>query len=145
MKTRIAILAVVLTLLMTSATHAKNYCAHWGAAEVEAVGLFPLKKGTCKSFNGFMTSDSRLLLAGTACAISDGTTILFTTFSQAGPKGTESLAGSFDRSTGIGSGNECVEGICGSFSIRNVTCHNSLTVPADPAALPSAPSGFLTH
>lgn len=129
MKRRIAISAIVLTLLGASAAHAKNYCATWGSAHVDAVGLLPLKKGTCKSFNGFL-ENAPLLLAGDACASSDGTTILFNTFAQLGVNGADSIAGSFSASTGSGSGNECFGGSCFAFTVTMVTCPKPLPVPA---------------
>ncbi len=143
MKTRI-IAAVILSFLITSAAHAANYCSNWGSAPVAAIGLLPVAKGTCKPFNGLVPG--LVLLAGDACGSSDGKTVFFNTFTQFGV-GTDTLAGSYNIKTGIGSGTECPHtGGCVSFSVTNVKCPKHIIIPSGVTAGESKPSsGFLTQ
>jgi len=146
MKTRTApIAAVALVLLLTSTAHAKNFCVTFGGADVAASGLTIPANGACTAFNGFISNEPGVLLAGDLCKSSDGTTVLFNTFSEFGTQ-TDSLAGTWATASGSGSGNECFGGSCSTFTVTVIKCPKSVPVP-DVLSGPEseAPSSFLTQ
>jgi hypothetical protein len=122
-----SILAFALSL--TSAAVGGNLCVNFGGAAVVASGLSIPGKGNCKAFNGFIPSEG-FLLAGDICKSSDGTTVLFNTFTQV-TGGADTLAGSWATSTGQGTGNECPPGsACSPFPVSVTKCPKSVVLPA---------------
>jgi len=130
--------------LLTSTAHANNFCVSFGGARIVASGLTIPVKGTCASFNGFYANKAGLLLAGDICRSSDGTTVLFNTFTQAGGL-PDTLAGKWGASSGAGSGNECSSASCSPFAVTVTKCPSNVTVPANVSDFESeAPSPFPT-
>jgi hypothetical protein len=114
-------------LSLTSAAFGGNFCANFGSAQIVASGLSIPGKGTCKAFNGFISNEPGLLLAGDVCKSSDGTTILFNTFTQLGT--TYTLAGTWAASSGIGSGNQCSPSACVPFDVTVAKCPKTIVLP----------------
>ena len=140
MKPRLASLIAVLALVVAPSAHAANVCLTLGAAQVVASGLTVPAKGTCTSFNGFFRGQDRvgMLLAGDICKSSDGTSVMFNTFTQRNGQ-PDSLIGSWSPSTLTGSGRECIAGAasCFAFNVTLTKC------PANVRILPAlAASGF---
>ena len=119
----------MLALLTTSTARASNFCLSFGAAKVVASGLTIPAKGTCAAFNGYYLKKPGFLLAGDVCKSSDGTTVLFNTFTQFNGL-PDSLVGSWSTSSGTGSGNECTSANCLAFGVAVTKCPNSVPVPA---------------
>jgi hypothetical protein len=131
MKTKIATLtAMLLTLMLSSAAYAANFCVSFGGAQVVASGLILPAKGTCGAFNGFVANEPGLLIAGDVCRSSDATTFLFNTFTQFNGA-PDTFAGTWSASTGTGSGQECSSGPCISFAVAVTKCSAGVKIPKD--------------
>ncbi len=138
MKSRCASLIVAAMLLAASSSHAANFCLTLGSAQVVASGLTIPVKGTCASFNGFYRgpSNAGLLLAGDICKSSDGSTVIFNTFTQHNGQ-PDSLVGAWLTAKGTGSGNECTAGAkCLAFAVTVTKCPANPPIPAVRAELP---------
>src|ERR1019366_1636431 len=115
----------------------------FGGAHVVASGLTIPIKGTCTSFNGFYANQANFLLAGDICKSSDGSTVLFNTFTQFNGK-PDSLVGKWSTSTGTGSGNEC-NSTCTAFTVTVTKCPDNVPIPHDlPGFESETSSPFLT-
>jgi hypothetical protein len=132
----LAVGTFALMLFLAPAAHAANFCASFGAAQVVASGLTLPAKGTCAAFNGFYRNFAGVLLAGDVCRSSSGTTYLFNLFTQHNGVA-DSLAGTWNASTGTGSGNECFATPCLSFSVKVTKCPATVTIPASISDLQS--------
>ena len=131
MKTKTATLtAMLLTLILSPAAYAANFCVSFGGAQVVASGLILPAKGSCAAFNGFIANKPGLLIAGDVCRSSDATTFLFNTFTQFNGL-PDSFAGTWAASTGAGSGQECSSGPCISFVVAVTKCPTGVKVPND--------------
>jgi len=124
--------AAFAALILTQASNvgAANFCASFGPAQAEAIGLTLPGKGSCAAFNGFFRNRPGLLLAGDVCRSSNGTTFLFNLFTQTAGL-TDSLAGTWAAVTGKGSGMECFNTPCLSFTVTVTKCPATVTIPAD--------------
>lgn len=146
MKLRLATLVAILALGAGSSAHAANVCLSLGAAQVVASGLTIPAKGTCAAFNGFFRGKDKagMLLAGDICKSTDGSTVMFNTFTQQNSQ-PDSLIGSWSTSTLSGTGRECVAGAtCLSFPVKLTKCPASLPIFAPSVALESQTSSRLT-
>ena len=104
MKARLAGLIAAFALVVASSARAANVCLTLGAAQIVASGLTIPAKGACTSFNGFFRGKDNAgkLLAGDICKSSDGTSVMFNTFTQQNFQ-PDSLVGSWSTSTLAGS------------------------------------------
>lgn len=117
-------------LLLASTALAANFCVSFGGAQIIASGLTLPAKGTCTAFNGFYANKAGSLLAGDVCRSSNGSTFLFNTFTQFSGS-PDSIAGTWNASTGKGSGKECFGPPCAAFNVTVTKCPANITVPAD--------------
>ncbi len=139
-----AVVAVILMMWLSAIAQATNFCVSFGTAHIVASGLTIPVKGTCFAFNGFYANKAGFLLAGDICKSSDGTTVLFNTFTQFQGK-PDSLVGTWSTSNGMGSGNEC-NSSCVAFSVAVTKCPAKVTVPAERTGFEAeAPANFLTE
>ena len=145
MKMKIAGLTVMLlTLTLSSAAYAANFCVSFGGAQVVVSGLILPAKGTCAAFNGFVANKPGLLIAGDVCRSSDATTFLFNTFTQFNGL-PDTFAGTWSAATGTGSGQECSSGPCISFVVAVTKCAASVKIPKDIVGFDSEiPPGAVT-
>jgi hypothetical protein len=136
--------AATLMLFLASAAYATSVCLFFGTAHIVASGLTIPVKGTCASFNGYYANQAGFLLAGDICKSSDGTTVLFNTFTQFSGK-PDSLVGKWATSTGSGSGTEC-NSACTAFPVTVTKCASNVPVPTDlPGFESDVSSTFLTQ
>ena len=134
MKARLAGLIAAFALVVASPARAANVCLTLGAAQIVVSGLTIPAKGACTSFNGFFRGKENAgkLLAGDICKSSDGTSVMFNTFTQQNFQ-PDSLVGSWSTSTLAGSGRECTAGAsCLPFTVKLTKC------PANPPIFPLA-------
>ena len=124
----VAIVATIFAVVLAGIARASNFCVSFGGAHIVASGLTIPVKGTCLAFNGFYANKAGFLLAGDICKSSDGTTVLFNTFTQFQGK-PDSLVGTWSTSTGTGSGNEC-NSTCSAFTVTVTKCPTKVTLPA---------------
>jgi hypothetical protein len=143
MKTKIALIAsLFLMLSLTANANAKNLCASFGTADVVGVNFTVPAKGTCKTINGLILSLD-LLLVGNVCRTSDNTTVRFNTFTQF--IAADSLTGSWNASTGLGTGTECTINSCSTFAVTVTTCPSHVTIPTAVSGPEAPASAFVTQ
>jgi len=127
---------------------AGDFCALLNSFHLVGKGVSIPNKGACKVFGAISPDIPGWIGTGSICTSSDNTTVLFNVADQYNAASTDSLNGTFTKSTGLGSGNECgapsgSSNFCGTFTVTVQKCSpSSVPIPAEIAS-PSAGSRAL--